>query len=356
MDSSEIEAPPLSRLGRLGMARLWMNSYRMAWQNQDSRLIDQLYAANGRNYRGGPSSSAITKDDMVSYWQQLTECQSENFLDFELITAFEGRAFVLWRCLTTHPTYRTRTCGTGAFILKFDGAACVEKVQWCVWSPFLSVAPPVPLGKVRAAIRTIEESLGERVTISDLAQASKLSSRHATRLIWQFTGFSPHQYLLRQRIVRARERLAWTDEPIVEIALDLGFANQSHFISAFKQVTAFTPANYRARCSSMQEGPVKSWVRTLWSLTPAADTASLIQLLNMPASHPAIRSGNLKQLCERKISLEVLADTPSMGLVHWAFAEADDSDCAMPAGNGVFHLTFTPEGTCRSLHNYSQWN
>ncbi|MDX8475394.1 helix-turn-helix domain-containing protein [Mesorhizobium sp. VK23A] len=338
------------------MARLWMDSYRIAWQNQDSKLINQLYAANGRNYRGGPFSRAITKDDMITYWQQLTECQSENFLDFELVAAFEDRAFVLWRCLTTHPISRTRTCGTGAFILKFDGAACLEKVQWCVWSPFRTAAPAVPLSKVREAIRTIEESLGERVTISELAQASRLSIRHATRLVRLFTGFSPHQYLLRRRIVRARERLAWTDEPIVEIALDLGFASQSHFISAFKQITAFTPADYRARCSSTQEGPVKSWVRSLWGLTSAADTASLVQLFNMPVFHPAIPSGKLKQLCERKMRLEVLADTPSMALVHWALADTGDADCAMPSGSGVFHLTFTPEGTCRSLYNYSQWD
>jgi AraC-like DNA-binding protein len=43
----------------------------------------------------------------------------------------------------------------------------------------------------------------------------------------------------------ATTRLGETDEPIAQIALDAGFADQSHLTRAFKQHTGLTPAEYR---------------------------------------------------------------------------------------------------------------
>lgn len=58
-------------------------------------------------------------------------------------------------------------------------------------------------------------------------------------------GTSPYRYLLRRRLDLAREQLA-QDRPLVEIAIEAGFADQAHFSRMFKATFGITPARYRA--------------------------------------------------------------------------------------------------------------
>lgn len=57
----------------------------------------------------------------------------------------------------------------------------------------------------------------------------------------QTFGVSPHQYVLRQRIERAKTLLLQGDCSLVELADRLGFADQSHFIRQFKRFVGMTP-------------------------------------------------------------------------------------------------------------------
>lgn len=59
---------------------------------------------------------------------------------------------------------------------------------------------------------------------------------------------SPHRYILRARIERARELLRMTSLSIGEIADAVGFAGQSHFCTAFGRETGLTPSAYRRSC------------------------------------------------------------------------------------------------------------
>ena len=58
-------------------------------------------------------------------------------------------------------------------------------------------------------------------------------------------GTSPHRYLLMRRLEFARERIH-RERPLVEVALDAGFADQPHFTRAFRSAFGLTPARYRA--------------------------------------------------------------------------------------------------------------
>lgn len=87
--------------------------------------------------------------------------------------------------------------------------------------------------------------LNQDLSLSVLAQQVGFSPYHFARLFRQATGESPHQFVLRQRIERAQHLLKEADLPLAHIALESGFANQSHLTQAFKHHLGLTPAAYR---------------------------------------------------------------------------------------------------------------
>ncbi len=91
----------------------------------------------------------------------------------------------------------------------------------------------------------IDAHLGSEITLAELAKLIDTSQFHFGRLFKQSLGLSPYQYLLQQRIERAKTLLKQTDKPIGEIALDCGFNSQSHLGRKFRQLTRMTPKAYR---------------------------------------------------------------------------------------------------------------
>lgn len=84
----------------------------------------------------------------------------------------------------------------------------------------------------------------ESLTLADLAHEAQMSRYHFVRLFRRQVGMTPHAWQLDQRIVRARGLLD-QDLPLADIALQLGFADQSHFQRAFKQRVAASPGEYQ---------------------------------------------------------------------------------------------------------------
>jgi AraC family transcriptional regulator len=87
--------------------------------------------------------------------------------------------------------------------------------------------------------------LSQDLSLDVLAQQIGFSAYHFARLFRQTTGESPHQFVLRQRIERAQHLLKETDVPLAHVALECGFANQSHLSLAFKRHLGLTPRAYR---------------------------------------------------------------------------------------------------------------
>jgi AraC family transcriptional regulator len=111
-------------------------------------------------------------------------------------------------------------------------------------------AKAVPTGglaahKMRCVRKFIAEHLGETIRVEQLADAVHLSPFHFARMFKQSTGQSPHLYIQLQRIERAKELLAGTDSPIIEVAADVGFRTQGHFTGVFHRYTGFTPKVFR---------------------------------------------------------------------------------------------------------------
>lgn len=99
--------------------------------------------------------------------------------------------------------------------------------------------------RLRACIDHIDRNLHRDVALAELAELAGLSTTHFARAFRRSLGEPPYRYFRRRRIDRAKALLAGTDQGIAQIALDCGYAAQSHFTSAFKLLTMTTPAAFR---------------------------------------------------------------------------------------------------------------
>ena len=101
--------------------------------------------------------------------------------------------------------------------------------------------------RLRHVIEFISDNYGRDVKLAELAQVAGMSSFHFAREFKRTTGTTPHQYLIKFRIERAKALLATRDLPLIEVGLRSGFSHQSHFTRLFRRVTGTTPHSYRAQ-------------------------------------------------------------------------------------------------------------
>ncbi|WP_427161975.1 helix-turn-helix transcriptional regulator [Aliinostoc sp. HNIBRCY26] len=103
----------------------------------------------------------------------------------------------------------------------------------------------LPKYKLKAAIDYIHAHLDQNLTLDKIAASVYMSSHYFASLFKQSTGMTPHQYVTKCRIEKAKQLLRKHELPLVEICQQVGFQNQSHFTRVFRQHTATTPKAYR---------------------------------------------------------------------------------------------------------------
>lgn len=109
---------------------------------------------------------------------------------------------------------------------------------------FLTNSPTRNESKVINAVRDfLETHYMESVSIEKLADLAGLSPYYFIRLFQNKVGLSPHHYQTQLRIKEAKRKLI-QGEPIIDIALEIGFTDQSHFTRFFKRITGQTPGEY----------------------------------------------------------------------------------------------------------------
>ncbi|WP_293028014.1 helix-turn-helix domain-containing protein [Moorena sp. SIO3I8] len=104
----------------------------------------------------------------------------------------------------------------------------------------------LPLRQLQQIIDYIDTNLDRDIKLAELARLLDMSQFHFSRLFKQSIGMSPYQYLIQQRVERAKQLLKLKDRLIVDIALECGFNSHSHLSKKFREFTGMTPKAYRA--------------------------------------------------------------------------------------------------------------
>jgi AraC family transcriptional regulator len=103
----------------------------------------------------------------------------------------------------------------------------------------------MPAWRLQRVIEFADAHLHEDLSIASLADAAGLSVRHFARAFTLQVGATPHRWLMKRRIERAKQRLAHSDDSLARIAQACGFAAQSHFTRVFRLMTGETPRQWQ---------------------------------------------------------------------------------------------------------------
>lgn len=99
--------------------------------------------------------------------------------------------------------------------------------------------------RLRQAVSYINDNLTRDLCLKDIASEVGMSSFYFAHLFRQSIGSSPHQYVMQRRIEKAKHLLEKSNSTLTEIAMEVGFKNQSHFTKVFRNHTSLTPKLYR---------------------------------------------------------------------------------------------------------------
>jgi AraC family transcriptional regulator len=100
---------------------------------------------------------------------------------------------------------------------------------------------------LKRVIEFAQDNINQPLTLEQLAAQAHLSPFHFARQFKATLGLSPHQFLLKIRIDKARQLMSGQQasrRSLTDIAFATGFYDQSHFVHAFKRLTGYTPKAY----------------------------------------------------------------------------------------------------------------
>src|SRR5580658_10583646 len=162
----------------------------------------------------------------------------------EAMTCFESDRKAAWRCLSDASTL----LGPEAPDLGVN-APNVHKLQpggLATW-------------QAKRTLAYIEANLALKMEISDLANVVALTRSHFSRAFKHSVGLSPRDYVVVRRVERAKVMISGTREPLAEVALACGFADQAHLNRRFRDIVGISPGRWRRSNAPMAKpGPYRS--------------------------------------------------------------------------------------------------
>jgi AraC family transcriptional regulator len=116
------------------------------------------------------------------------------------------------------------------------------------------IATPIPLqpirggmsiNKMKFCMEFMTENMHRNISLKQIASVAGLSIFHFARIFRAMTKQTPHQYLLEQRMRKAKNLLKSTNGPIAYIAEMVGFSGPAHFSHSFRSREGVTPTEWR---------------------------------------------------------------------------------------------------------------
>ena len=182
--------------------------------------IDGLAYEQGLRRIGGLHAAALGQDDAILY--RLAQAMLPAIINAQQVTT----AFVEYLALAFHAHVIYQYGGVPR-----GGSAKGGPAPW----------------QIRRSCELIDANLAGDPSIAMLSAECGLSSSHFARAFRASLSMTPHQWILKRRVERARTLLAQTDTGLAEIALMCGFSDQSHLGRVFLRETGISPAEWRRR-------------------------------------------------------------------------------------------------------------
>jgi AraC family transcriptional regulator len=98
---------------------------------------------------------------------------------------------------------------------------------------------------LRRVVEFIHANIDKQIGLKDLADCAGLSVSHFSFRFRASTNQSPHQYMLRLRVERSKELLTDSRLSVLDVGLEVGFRNQQHFATVFRNSVGVPPSVYR---------------------------------------------------------------------------------------------------------------
>jgi AraC family transcriptional regulator len=103
----------------------------------------------------------------------------------------------------------------------------------------------LPGYRLRRVLDYIGDNLAADLSLSELAGVAGMSPHYFAELFRRSTGQAPHKYVLLQRIECAKQGLTHAKCSVLEVGLDAGFQNSSHFARIFRKFVGVSPSRFR---------------------------------------------------------------------------------------------------------------
>jgi AraC family transcriptional regulator len=99
--------------------------------------------------------------------------------------------------------------------------------------------------RLRKIKELVHAKMEDDLSLDEMAQSVGLSTAHFARMFRKSTGQTPHQFVLRQKLERAKSILRDPDARVLDVAVSCGFKTQQHFAQAFREALGVSPTEYR---------------------------------------------------------------------------------------------------------------
>ena len=132
-----------------------------------------------------------------------------------------------------------------AYLQSLAGVMAVHLARHYSAAPNGASPPGLPQRKLTRVQSFVDVHIAESIQVDRLAAEVHMSPFHFARMFKLATGQSPHQYVLMQRVGRAKSLLRDSDLPLIDVAAATGFRTQGHFTGVFHRYTGFTPRAFR---------------------------------------------------------------------------------------------------------------
>jgi AraC family transcriptional regulator len=103
----------------------------------------------------------------------------------------------------------------------------------------------LPHSTLRSVLRFVRDNLDAKLTWADMAAHAGMEHYQFGRWFKRTTGLTPHQFVIRKRLRRARAMLTQQHRSLADVALDVGCSCQSHLTTLFRRHLDITPGAFR---------------------------------------------------------------------------------------------------------------